>query len=623
MPGKKYHPVKWDEEKAATAEGWATMTPEAFATETGGSSEDHAALRDAVLHYTEAHRTAGPAEMSPTPAPPPGVAPLLREGSAASPEMQEAAGYSAPVEDNGPGVGEAFARGLGRGATADFMDEGASALMGAGDKIAGWFGGGVKDPEGIPREYAAGSRYKDNRNTIRAENDAAAEAHPVATGVGMALGAAPSAIAAGGGSAGLKGAAALGRTALEGAAFGGAQGAGSSEAEDVGGVASDALSGAKTGAMTAAGAAGVLRGVGKLNGSSLGKMADKSRGASYGLYGAQMRNLVQNLPGKNAAEKTAAYSALIRDSERLGAHKGTVVGGFDRAAENLDNIRQTSGQAIGQSEDQILASPSMWSDQNPAGTVAMDQRPMVAELRKGASDMKRMKDPAAASDASFASTTADNYAEPQQVAGPNGTPHTVEKDYIPLKDAIANKRDVYDRINWSRKGGSDASPNTEVVRKNVGANLKRGVESTLTDAAGRGEVDPELVKRWLQANKDFHTSATFADPAQARVYQEAGNSPVGLLPMIAAEAAFVGHGAGAAAATALAGKAIKTRIPAALANTQRALSNVNRGISSVVTPAAGPVGNITAQQMALLQQLVENQRRKPAPPTEDPDEEER
>ena len=73
-------------------------------------------------------------------------------------------------------------RGFGRGASFEYMDEGASRLLG---------NAGTDDGTGIPREYAAGSAQADMQAQIRRDNAEAQARSPYATFLGQAGGMAP------------------------------------------------------------------------------------------------------------------------------------------------------------------------------------------------------------------------------------------------------------------------------------------------------------------------------------------------------------------------------------------------------------------------------------------------
>jgi len=81
-------------------------------------------------------------------------------------------------------------RGLGQGGSLGLNDEISPAIAG---KLSDWFG--PSDPDGIPREYAAGSAYDDMRNTERRENQESADKYPVTYRAAQIAGGVPSSIA--------------------------------------------------------------------------------------------------------------------------------------------------------------------------------------------------------------------------------------------------------------------------------------------------------------------------------------------------------------------------------------------------------------------------------------------
>ncbi len=149
----------------------------------------------------------------------------------------------------GSTVGDAL-QGLGQGVTFGFGDELAA---GIGEAIA------PDDPTDIPREYGAGSRYADARDSGRRDLAEASERSPIAYGGGEVLGSTATTVLGGAGlkalGAGAKAtqAAGLGTKMARGAATGGALGAasgvGHSEAEGSGVVEDAAAGGALGGAL--------------------------------------------------------------------------------------------------------------------------------------------------------------------------------------------------------------------------------------------------------------------------------------------------------------------------------------------------------------------------------------
>lgn len=115
---------------------------------------------------------------------------------------------------------EAILRGAGQGATANWGDEGSATILAALP--------GPKDPEGYSRTYAAGTPRQDYENSIRAANQAASDAHPLAYGAGQLAGAVPSALAVPGGM-GATGAARIASAGAAGAGLGALTGAGAGD----------------------------------------------------------------------------------------------------------------------------------------------------------------------------------------------------------------------------------------------------------------------------------------------------------------------------------------------------------------------------------------------------------
>lgn len=123
---------------------------------------------------------------------------------------------------------ESLLRGGAQGATADFGDEGSAKVYSALNSMLG----GPKDPEGVGREYAAGSAEKDYLQNERRDNSAAAKAHPVGYGAGSVLGSLPATLAlpvGGGGSA----AARVASSGLAGGALGAVTGAGAANGKNM------------------------------------------------------------------------------------------------------------------------------------------------------------------------------------------------------------------------------------------------------------------------------------------------------------------------------------------------------------------------------------------------------
>src|SRR6201995_1516791 len=169
---------------------------------------------------------------------------------------------------------ESLGRGAGQGATLGWGDEGSAKLL---DMLPG-----PADPEGIGREYAAGSAEKDHLQKLRRDNASAAAAHPEAYLAGQLAGSVPLAAALPGAGAG-SAAARLATAGLTGGALGGLAGAG----------------GAEDGNRLQSGARGAA--LGGILGTGLGAVAE----------GAQLANntALQQLSGVNAPVPAGAGAA--------------------------------------------------------------------------------------------------------------------------------------------------------------------------------------------------------------------------------------------------------------------------------------------------------------------------
>lgn len=140
---------------------------------------------------------------------------------------------------------EALLRGYGQGATLGWGDEGAAKLLDLLPKN--------KDPEGIPREYAAGDSEKDYLQNFRADNSAAASEFPATYAAGGLAGATPLALSAPIGGVG-SAAGRLAAAGLTGGALGGVGGAGLAEEDKLRGAGKGALAGSLMGLGGAAAA---------------------------------------------------------------------------------------------------------------------------------------------------------------------------------------------------------------------------------------------------------------------------------------------------------------------------------------------------------------------------------
>ncbi len=166
-------------------------------------------------------------------------------------------------------LGAALA-GASQGLTLGFGDEMMGAADAAGEAGKRLFGSDE------PATKSLADTYRSARDSFRARNKTSEEAQPLTYGASEFLGGAalplPGGAAAKGAGLGAK----MARGALQAGAFGLASGAGKSEADDVGGVTSDALKSAVTAAPFGAGGAAVAEGVSKLAPYFRGKAGERA-----------------------------------------------------------------------------------------------------------------------------------------------------------------------------------------------------------------------------------------------------------------------------------------------------------------------------------------------------------
>jgi len=300
----------------------------------------------------------------------------------------------APLDRGGV---NAAVRGTGQGASVGFGDEAA----GAGSWLAGMFGGGEtpraagrgidaplvgeqKGPDPLlrhmfePRQRAVPTDYTVARDAERGANAQAKQQHPYLYAGGEMVGStAPAMLLGAGGGAAAK-AAGAGRmltAAGTGAALGGAEGAGRSEADSPQGVARDAAVGAGVGGALGVGgelaAPYVAKGArwlgDKLEGGAdtLGTMADEQKLAAAGAERGALRKL---------KEKPGGLERYAEGAERLGIGRNRL--GFIPATTRQHVAdAETAAAAAGATKDQIAG-------QLQDAAVAVDGRDVAAAIRK-------------------------------------------------------------------------------------------------------------------------------------------------------------------------------------------------------------------------------------------------
>jgi hypothetical protein len=230
---------------------------------------------------------------------------------------------SAPVRA-GPSTLSAFGRGAAQGAT-----------LGFGDEIQGALQAVLPPPGGDPRGYFGGmvERYRSERDAARGADRRAQQAHGAAYVAGSVVGSAPAAIATGG--AGAAQGAGLGARVLYGARaaapMGAVYGAGTSEADGLGGLARDAAVG---GAGTA-----VLGGALPVVGEGVRKVAVPLARRLSQTAIEQGRKALSGIGTPLSARKPIPEAA-VQQALDTGAIKplGTVAGTAERLATQADEV---------------------------------------------------------------------------------------------------------------------------------------------------------------------------------------------------------------------------------------------------------------------------------------------
>lgn len=230
-----------------------------------------------------------------------------------------------------PGKLEAFGRGAAQGLTLGFGDEMAGSYDAARKEIE-------RHPEmlGVPDAelYALGGAsnedYRGMRDEMRVSNDAAQAAHPWMYAGGQVAGAAPLAVATGGGGAA--------QMIATGGALGAATGLGDSKAEDAAGMLKDTAEGGALGALLPAGVLG------------LGKAVPALAGALRSGANATGRRVLRNVGGSISAKVPVSPEA-VQEAFQSGVFKtfGTAKG----AASRLEAIRAQLGDQKGRIVDAL------------------------------------------------------------------------------------------------------------------------------------------------------------------------------------------------------------------------------------------------------------------------------
>lgn len=255
----------------------------------------------------------------------------------------------AMADNSEPGIGEALLRGAANGAT-----------FGAEPVIAGGVDAlrkAVMNGEISLDDLA--KNYKSGRDEANANNDAAANAHGIATFAGNVLGSLPLALMTGGGSElaeATTGAKAL-NALTTGAKFGAANavGSGISKGKDVGDIAKDALKDAGVGAVTGGVLHGVIGGgkalVNKLSDTDL--VSSPVEGFKAGLSGTDLITNSGKESAQNATEEagTKLANAVSDEKDEVGKKLGGLYSAASDSKFNVQDLHDKLLDAIDEAQN--------------------------------------------------------------------------------------------------------------------------------------------------------------------------------------------------------------------------------------------------------------------------------
>lgn len=177
---------------------------------------------------------------------------------------------------------------------------------------------------------------------------------------------------------------------------------------------------------------------------------------------------------------------------------------------------------------------------------------------------------------------------PQFTQTPVEASGTIERESMPLDQALENKRDMASRINWTRNPNAPkTSYGEEQARKTTWGGLKDSIQETLTREAAAGRINPDDVAALGTANKNYSTAATAYDPAMKMAEK---NSQGASARDIALGTAMSGHGGLAM----LAAKTGAGLLPATEARTAAILGGTLRGAGAGAGAAAANPGTVGA-----------------------------
>lgn len=472
------------------------------------------------------------------------------------------ADWSAGGADNKPdpsGAVESVVRGAGQGVTLGFGDELAAA---AGAAI-----GNSSQPTFI-------GRYREIRDSLRRDNDAAKKSHPIAFGLGEVAGGMPLAIAAPGAKPN------AGRLIASGAGLAGATGAGESTAEDAEGVAKDAGKAAAVGGALTGGVLG------------LGKLAPLAADGLDQLAVSTGRRILRNAGGTINARVPLTDDA-VREVADSGVFKmfGTSKGAADRVEALRESVGDQYGKILTHLESQGFTGPEAEAlaqkyAAEGRSAAASNTNPAVRGVYDTEARALRAQEPGTSA------TVAPDFSIPRDSQGRLGLTQTED-----MKRSLQDRaRSAYKQMQPSEVGDA---------HEQAASMMRQATEDEIAQQAA-ASTDPAtkaIAAQFEPVKGRLSRIIAASNLAREGVARSANRHAFSLYDIMAGSGAMAHGGPIEGGAAALGMHMLRTRGPSTLEEAARLGSN---GIDFLTSPASTP-----AQQRA--QALIDALRRTALP----------
>lgn len=171
------------------------------------------------------------------------------------------------------------------------------------------------------------------------------------------------------------------------------------------------------------------------------------------------------------------------------------------------------------------------------------------------------------------------------------------RESMPLAEAVTNKRDLGNRIDWAMKRSDQSTIGQEAARKYTWGELRDKITNALQEEVAAGKIPASAMADYEKNMSDFSTAATVYDPA-LKMAERNGQSGLSLTDMMAGAALGGGPSGGLAV---LAHKATRGMAPATAARVMKLIGGLAEG-SGALAGAAGKVPGAVASPVEQAQQ---------------------